>query len=267
MNVRCTFGIQLHSDLLDPFHGGNTVDEGSTVTVELEYGELSSITRSQLLNKGNACIIGNEIFCFQRAELIATRTYVLTGLLRGLMGTELHIQNHADNDVGESVEFNGVERSGQRFVLLDAASIYRVIERSPQFNILGHKLVPFGKSIASTPVVETGFSSQSQITLSVSHLGAFAIGGGLCQVQWKRRGRLYGLWRDFVDVPIGEESESYTVQVLDGATHSSVLSETIVSSPEATVTASIGDYVLVWQNSAIVGSNLGPTFVSETVVI
>ena len=37
-------------------------------------------------------------------------------------------------------------------------------------------------------------------------------------ITWKRRTRVDGEWRDGVDVPLGEESEQYEVDILNGAT-------------------------------------------------
>ena len=37
-------------------------------------------------------------------------------------------------------------------------------------------------------------------------------------ITWQRRTRLGGAWKDAVDVPLGEESEAYEVEILNGAT-------------------------------------------------
>jgi hypothetical protein len=35
-------------------------------------------------------------------------------------------------------------------------------------------------------------------------------------INWNRRTRINGDWRDNVDVPLGEESESYEIDIMDG---------------------------------------------------
>ena len=76
-------------------------------------------------------------------------------------------------------------------------------------------------------------------------------GDGTYDVAWLRRTRAQGEWRDLVDVPLFEDSESYSVEVLDGVTP---VSTAIVSVQEATVTASPGYTVKVAQRSALAGT-------------
>lgn len=77
-------------------HQLNTIDYLSRIEVS-SSGQLYSITREDLLNGDNLCLIGNELLQFMNAELVAPNTYILSGLLRGRFGTERYIPELAIN--------------------------------------------------------------------------------------------------------------------------------------------------------------------------
>ncbi len=77
-------------------HQLNTIDYLTQIEVS-SSGQLYSITREELLNGGNLCLIGEELLQFMDAELVAPNTYVLKKMLRGRFGTEKHIPNLATN--------------------------------------------------------------------------------------------------------------------------------------------------------------------------
>ena len=78
------------------------LDENSTsFTVQLESGELESVTPSDISLGFNKMLVGNEILQFQDQLLLDTNTYsVGTLVARGLRGTENFINSHA---IGERV--------------------------------------------------------------------------------------------------------------------------------------------------------------------
>ena len=79
-------------------------------------------------------------------------------------------------------------------------------------------------------------------------------------ISWVRRSRVDGDWRDGVGIPLGEESESYQVDILDG---SDVVRTIEVTSPTASYSATdqTTDFgsaqssidVKIYQMSAVVG--------------
>jgi hypothetical protein len=76
------------------------LDNHSKLVIKLHCGQLFSTTKSNLFTRDkNMAIIGDEIIKFRDAKLQDDRTYLLTGLIRGLYGT--------------------VSDSFDRFVLLD----------------------------------------------------------------------------------------------------------------------------------------------------
>lgn len=196
---------------LGNYLGGNTVDELNEVTVTLNSGELASTTRALLLNNANAAVLADEVLQFQRAELVTGTTYRLTGLLRGRLGTERAMGQH---------------KVGDRFVLLDEAGLYRLADAlSMRNNEQVYKAVTFGLSLEDASPVDATNRGTSQMPLSPVHLKVYRQVDGTFKAEWIRRTRYDGSWLPGVDVPLGEATEAYLVEVLDG--ENVVLSETV----------------------------------------
>lgn len=221
--------------VLASFAGGNMVDEEHIVTVVLFAGTLASITRTELLAGGNTCVLGNEIVQFQRAELVATLTYELSGLLRGRKGTEQHMVSHA---------------SPERFVLLSAENVYRVSQNLADIGDAYYKGVTYGATVVDAGDQLFENTAAALKPYSVAHLAAADAGGGDYSATWVRRTRIGGTLRDGVEVPLAEASEAYSVEVERAGV---VLSTTTVYAPTATVAALPGDIVRVYQLSSSVG--------------
>jgi len=218
--------------VLGDFDGGNMVDEVNSVQVRMHSGSLATVTADQFMNEANAALLGDEILVFHRAELIAPDIYRLTGFLRGRRGTEQHMGSHAVDD---------------RFVLLLSSSVYRAPDTLSALNAAAKwKAITFGQGLDSANAVDFTNTGAGLKPYSVAHLTAIDLGGGQYLVRWVRRSRIGGTWRDGVDVPLGETSESYQVSVNDGAA-------TTVAVSELEVTAAPGDTITVWQLSASVG--------------
>jgi hypothetical protein len=182
--------------------GGYVVDEVNTVTVNLDSGTLSTITRDSLLDSGQAAIIGNEVVGFQRAELIGQDQYRLSGLLRGLRGTEDQISEHA---------------VGDRFILISSANWYRVDQLlSSVGNEYIYKPVTFGKSIEAATAESFTNTARGLKPLSPVDARAERASTGSITISWKRRTRLSS--RLFGSVPLGEASEAYEVDVFEDGT-------------------------------------------------
>jgi hypothetical protein len=96
--------------------------------------------------------------------------------------------------------------------------------------------------------------------LSPVHLKGSRNGVGDLTITWKRRTRIGGGWRDNAEVPLGETSEFYEVEILNGV---AVVRTVAASSPAITYTAAqqTADFgsvqtaiaVRVYQLSATVG--------------
>lgn len=71
---------------------GNIDDSEDGIVIDFDsgdYSELESISRTELFSAINLCILDNEIMSFETIELVSGTQYRLTGINRGMMGTEI----------------------------------------------------------------------------------------------------------------------------------------------------------------------------------
>lgn len=223
----------------------NVWDDTTAIDVVLLFGELQSVTELGLLNGANACLCGEEIIQFQNATLIGANTYRLSRLLRGRLGTEHQIDSHT---------------IGERFVFLDGA----VLDVDVTTSALGlqrhYKAVTVGGRLADTAQQAYTYMGNKYLPYSPVHIAGVRDGSNNLTISWVRRTRIGGQWRDGVDVLLGEESEAYEVDIMDGAT---VVRTLTSSSPSVIYTAAdqVADFgstqatvaVTVYQMSALVG--------------
>jgi hypothetical protein len=189
------------------------IDEVNTLTVDVGYGELSSITRDELLETTkNAMLVGSEVIQFRTATLTDPGIYTLSGLLRGQRGTEWAIANHV---------------ADERVVLL-GTNLRRVLLGAADIGQAGYwKAVTLGRS-TSTGVPETftdnavGLKPYAPINLRRS------FEGGRNVFTWDRRTRLDTNWLAGV-VPLGEETEEFYVELL-GVADEVIASDTVEAS-------------------------------------
>ncbi len=205
---------------LGDFTGGNTVDEKNTVDVVVGGGTLASITYAQLLDEGNAAIIGSELIHFRTATLLSAGNYRLSGLLRGRRGTDGYVSTHA---------------AAERFALLAIPGTLRVGNALAETGIpLYYKAVSNGTTIAVTAYQTLTNAAKGLLPLSPVHVGGGKQSNDDFIITWVRRTRLDGGWRPLVDAPLGESSEEYRVYIYDGATLKRILT---VYAETATYTA------------------------------
>jgi hypothetical protein len=199
--TRATMGRTINA--LGSFEGGNTVDELNAVTVSLTYGTLVSVTYANLLEGAQAALIGDEVVYFRDAILNSSGLYTLRGLLRGRRGTEGAINTHV---------------IGDRFVLLTPATVKRIPQVTDDINKTRlYKMVTSAASLSSAPA-----QSFTNLGAGLKPYAPVQIGGGSdasgnLTITWARRTRISGEWRDIVDVPLGEASEAYEVDVMDAS--------------------------------------------------
>ena len=152
---------------------------------------------SQLLAGSNIALIGQEIIQFAEASPLGEGQFRLSGLIRGLGGTEAEITQHS---------------AGEEFVLLDTGSMLEIGPAlySPFSPItvlaLGRDdLVPVSASIALPGRALMPWSPVHPIWNFLDN-GDLAIG-------WTRRSRAGTVWSDHVEVPLAEEAEKYRVEL------------------------------------------------------
>lgn len=176
-------------------------DETSSVTVELIEGTLTSATDAQVLSGNtNLVLIGDEILAFRTATLIATRTYTLSGFIRGWRNTEAHAVGHAVGD--RVVLLSGV----LEFVSINTT----LIDTSRVFKAVG----AFGDLNDASPVSKT-LTGETLKPFGPTAVGSSRDGSDNITITWQRRSR------DLVKFggPAGElldSPEAYEVDVLDG---------------------------------------------------
>jgi hypothetical protein len=211
------------------FHAGPTArwDRGNRLHVSMAHGLLASADPLLVLGGANMAAVENadgewEVIQFAGATLVSPGVYELSELLRGQAGTEGAMRSPV--------------AAGACFVMLDAA--LRQVDMTAAdiglpFNWkYGPAPYDIGNTAYSTrlglPFRGVGLRPLSPVQLR----GEFSSGDIF--IRWVRRTRLGGDNWDQVEVPLGEESEAYEVDIMNGPAVARTLS---VSSPMAIYTA------------------------------
>lgn len=205
-------------------------DRANSLYVDMVRGTLSSADEGDVLNGANTMLIENqdgewEVLRFATATINGSYSYILSDLLRGLKGTE-----HAMRDPVPA---------GARVIVYNAAIVQTSIPSSLIGFSLNWKSGPASEDIGSSAYTSltATLAGKGRRPLSPVHFkGARDSGSGDWSLSWIRRTRIGGEndWRDGVtDVPLGEDSEAYRLQILDGPGGTVVRSIDLSSSPYA----------------------------------
>lgn len=165
---------------------------------------LSSTTDLAVLNGANLAVLGNEIVQFASATQLGPGLYRISRLLRGRLGTESAMAGHA---------------IGDRFVLMDDAIARLVVPTSSNSQSWTLRASTFGDSLSVGTTA--AFTIEANSLKPLSPVQATAIkdtGTGDITIAWKRRTRIDGGLRDYVDVPLMETRELYDVTLMSGVT-------------------------------------------------
>ncbi|MEM6711463.1 MAG: glycoside hydrolase/phage tail family protein [Pseudomonadota bacterium] len=179
---------------------------GGEFEVELPTGSLSTITEDALMAGGNVAALvtsdGLEVVQFQTAELIEPGVYAVSGLLRGLGGTEHRSLIETPEDASFVILDESVEPLELR---TDAISLGGSLTFEPSGGGLGDV------SRITLPL-EAG--PLSLAPLAPVHLRATFPANGDLSLTWMRRAR--GLSNDWSlpTIPLNEEAERYLVSVM-----------------------------------------------------
>ncbi len=237
---------------LGDWTGPRVFDETNSVTVDVGAGTLSSVTRDQILNDqaANALLVGSEILQFRTATLQGAGIYKLTGLLRGCRGTEWAMVAHV---------------ADERCVLLQTAGIRRMSTLTANLGLSRYyKGVTLGGSVSAVDGEAFTDNGVALKPFSPVDLRASRDGSDNITFTWQRRTRLGVRMTGTlgISVPLGEDSESYSLDVYSDGTFTTVLRTLTASSPTVDYSAALqtadgltpGDpvYVRVYQLSALV---------------
>lgn len=190
-------------------------DHVSSFDIVLESGALASVSAEAALAGQNAIgVLGGdgamEIILFRQAELIAARTYRLSGLVRG-MGL-------SESAAGRSVA------AGALCFLLDDAVIDAGLGVDRIGSAVELAVVPSGRDIADPSSVRQSLSiaGRAYRPLAPVHPRARREAGGV-RISFIRRARAGGDSLDLYEVPLGEDREEYRLEIRQGSTIKRVL--------------------------------------------
>jgi hypothetical protein len=184
---------------------------------------------------------------FAEASLVAPGVYDLSTLLRGQAGTEGAMRDPVP--------------AGARFVMLDA-SLRQVDMNSGDIGL------PFNWRFGPAPYDIGNSSYSSRLAFAFTGLGLRPLApvhvrgefsSGDLTIRWVRRTRIGGDGWEQTEAPLGEESEAYEVDVMDGST---VIRTLAAAAPTATYTAAqqIADFGAPQPNYTLRVCQLSPTY-------
>lgn len=200
------------------------MDQANTVTVTIGTGALSSAPRDDVFDKdANAALLGGEIIQFTTATYLGNNQYRLSGLLRGLRGTEGQTAGHA---------------VGERFVMLSTAGMVR-----PGFDLSElntprkFKAVTVGLKLSSQSSVIDSNTGQGLKPFSPVNLRRSAAANDIT-LTWDRRTRSSVTFpANGVDVPLFQSSESYSLDVYSSSGFTAVVRTIASTTPAITYTS------------------------------
>ncbi len=207
LSQQATMGTTLTSW---PAGNPHRVDYTNTLDVQLRYGALTSVTLDQLLGGANSAAIGDaatgyEIVQFKNAALIAPNVFRLSGFLRGQAGSEL--------------EMLSLRAFGQNFILLNGAVVQPEISLTEAGLEATWRLGPAQLDYGHPAYLEFTFAgllkSLRPLRPAVIKMAA---GAGGFNISWIRRTRIDGDSWELAEVPLGEATEQYRLQIYSGTT-------------------------------------------------
>lgn len=205
-------------------------DRGPALRIHLGAGQLSSAEEMAVLAGGNALAIGDgtagtwEVLQFATAVLVAPSTFEITMRLRGQLGTDAIMPE--------------VWPVGSTVVLLDAALKQISLAQSARGLTRNYRIGDAARGYDAAGVVarSAAFQGIGMRPYSVCHLRKAGQLGSDIALSWIRRTRIDGDNWQSVEVPLGEENESYRIQILTGT---ALLREITTTAPAWTYSAAM----------------------------
>jgi GTA TIM-barrel-like domain/Putative phage tail protein len=185
-------------------------DLGTTLDVKLARGALATGSTSAVLAGANIAAISTgpgaadwEIVQFREADLIGPQTYRLSGFLRAQGGSDVAMQ--------------AVLAAGARFVLLNQALLAVTVGLDDVGLPFSWRFGPANQSLGTANYrgetrAITGIASRP---LSPVRITGRRVAGDL-EIGWIRRTRLGGDSWIAAEVPLGEASEAWEIEIVDG---------------------------------------------------
>jgi hypothetical protein len=228
-----------------------TLIDQTVLTVDMISGEIFSITRDQMLDGNNYAAYGVpgrwEIVRFQNAQLNADGSYRVNGFVRGEKGTEWASGLHEERDY-----FVYLADPDNAFIGMSAESIGTALAYRP---------VTSGAAIDDAEETQFTYDGVNLQCLSPVYPKATRDGSGNFTATFMRRTRLTGTWwTTGTNNPLGEESQSFEVEVINGSAVARTINTSTLgfSYSAANQTADFGSpqssiTFRIYQMSAVVG--------------
>lgn len=193
-------------------------DTSQTLNITLSNGSFSSASKLAVLNGDNRLALKAdnglwEVIGFTTAQEVASGQWQLSGLLRGLYGTEDAMQ------AGASV--------GAEAVLLTSAVAALDLTSTEIGLTLNWIAEAAGTSFAASGPLSFAGGLRAETPLSPVHLRASRAASGDIAFTWVRRARTDADNWTPADIPLDEESESYQLDILNAAGTATVRSLTL----------------------------------------
>jgi hypothetical protein len=177
---------------------------GALVRLWRDGDSLSSAGEAAVLDGAGGALVGDEVIQFAGAAQEGGEWRIST-LLRGRRGSEWAMSGHG---------------AGERFVLLTRALARVGLDPSDAGRTLDFRAIPSGSGSERAATARITYRARGLAPYAPVHVVGERNGAGDLDIAWTRRTRIGGEadWQDGVtDVPLSEESESWRIEVLDGA--------------------------------------------------
>jgi len=196
-------------------------DRASSLRIRLSSGTFSSASEDNVLAGANSLAVQSltgewEVLRFATASLQPDGSWLLTDLLRGLAGTEEEAMAGAE----ESARVIMLTSAVEAFPLPVDARLLPVTRRAGP-----RQYAPESDAYVARTDTPQGLGWRPR---SPVHLKAEEASGDI-SVSWIRRTRIGGDNWEVEEVPLGEDSELYDIDILDGETLKRTLASTVPS--------------------------------------
>jgi hypothetical protein len=199
------------------------IDRTNTFEVDMVFGELESVSLDALAFGANLAVLGQEIIQFQSAVLIAPKRYRISGIMRGVFGSEWAIPSHAIGDTFVLLR----TADGQDLVTqtINLQGAFGVASYTDLYNYSGgdfsldHRFVDATRDYSGglpTPVT-TVLTSNSRKPWAPVHLTSERNFDDSVDMSWTRRSRERSFYLDLTP-SLGESLERYDIEILHPTT-------------------------------------------------
>ncbi len=184
------------------------LDRAATVEMMISQGALQSVPLLAALDGANLLAIaapggGWEILSFLQAELLGPGRWRVSGLIRGLAGSE---------------PFAAIQKPvGSRVVVLDGAVVGLASGMDDLNRSYSYRIAQEGRDHAEpmARTIQTAAGPYTLLPLSPVGLKARREAGGV-RFSWIRRTRFGGYNWELSDVPLNEDREAYAIEIMAG---------------------------------------------------